>query len=302
MRTWWRILLGLCFASILVRAAEPSLRSDTNELRFVTYNVLADEDPSGQRVLKLLEILRNTDADIIVLQEVAPWFATVLLKEPWVQSYHRPLKGGKTFIAHEYLVLSRFPILDTESVPLPGNQHRAYFAVTIQLPTGPAKVATCHLESLLEDGPIRAQQLDIYFQRLAGTDDAFFAGDFNFGDGEQPDTKHIAPNFQDAWRELHPKLPGYTWDIEKSRMARQESFPGEPSRRLDRVLFRSSHWTSTRAELLGTEPVSPKNKRLFPSDHFGLLAVFSRTAVSAISVDQRSSAVPLLSPHAPVSP
>ena len=67
MRTWWRILLGLCFASILAQAAEPSLRSDTHELRFVTYNVLADEDPSGQRVPKLLEILRNTDADIIVL-------------------------------------------------------------------------------------------------------------------------------------------------------------------------------------------------------------------------------------------
>ena len=302
MRTWWRILLGLCFASILAQAAEPSLRSDTHELRFVTYNVLADEDPSGQRVPKLLEILRNTDADIIVLQEVAPWFATILLKEPWVQSCHRPLKDGKTFIAHEYLVLSRFPILNTESAPLPGNQHRAFFAATIQLPTGPAKVATCHLESLLEDGSIRAQQLDIYFQRLAGTDDVFFAGDFNFGDGEQPDTKHLAPDFRDAWRELYPKLPGYTWDIEKSRMARQESFPGEPSRRLDRVLFRSSHWTSTRAELLGTEPVSPKHKRLFPSDHFGLLVVFSRTAVSAISVDQRSSAVPLPSDPAPVSP
>ncbi len=302
MRKWWRTLLGLCLASTLVRAAEPGLRSNTNELRFVTYNVLADEDPSGQRVPKLLEILHNTDADIIVLQEVAPWFATVLLKEPWVQSYHRPLKDGRTFIAHEYLVLSRFPILDTESAPLPGNQHRAYFAVTVQLPTGPAKVATCHLESLLNDGPVRAQQLDIYSQRLAGTGEAFFAGDFNFGDGEQPDTKHLAPDFRDAWRELYPKRPGYTWDIEKSRMAREESFPCETSRRLDRVLFRAAHWTPTRAELLGTEPVSPKSKRLFPSDHFGLLVVFSRTPASSISVDQRSSAVSLPSDPPPVSP
>ena len=233
---------------------------------------------------------------------MAPWFANLLLKEPWVQQYHRPLKNGKTFIAHEFLVLSRFPILDTEAAPLPGKQHRAYFAVTLQLPTGPAKVATCHLESLLEDGPTRAQQLDIYFQRLAGSADAFFAGDFNFGDGEQPDTKHLAPDFCDAWPAVHPKLPGFTWDIEKSRMARSESFPGESSRRLDRVLFRSAHWTPTRAELLGTEPVSSKNKRLFPSDHFGLLVVFSRTPASSISVDQRSSAVPLPSDPQPVSP
>jgi endonuclease/exonuclease/phosphatase family metal-dependent hydrolase len=281
MRTWWRILLGLCFASILIRAAEPDVQPATKELRFVTYNVLADEDPTGKRVPKLLQILRDANADIIVLQEVAPWFASVLLKEPWVQSYHRPLKDGKTFIAHEYLVLSRFPILDTESAPLPGNQHRGYFAATLQLPTGPAKVATCHLESLLEDGPIRAQQLDLYFQRLADTDDAFFAGDFNFGDGELPDTKHLATDFRDAWRDVHPKLPGYTWDIEKSRMAREESFPGEPSRRLDRVLFRASRWHATRAELLGTEPVSPKNKRFFPSDHFGLLVFFQLQPPSA---------------------
>ena len=274
MRTWWRILLGLCFASTMNRAAEPDQRPATSELRFVTYNVLADEEPSGQRVPKLLEILRSTDADIIVLQEVAPWFANLLLKEPWLQPYHRPLKDGKTFIAHEYLVLSRFLILDTESAPLPGNQHRAYFAATIQLPSGPAKVATCHLESLLEDGPMRAQQLDIYFQRLAGTGDAFLAGDFNFGDGEQPDTNHIAPDFRDAWLEVHPNLPGFTWGIEKSRMARAESFPGEPSRRLDRVLYRSTQWQLISAELLGTEPVSKKDKQLFPSDHFGLLVVF----------------------------
>lgn len=274
MRQWWRILLGLWLAATLGCAAEPELRLPLHELRFVTYNVLADEDPSGQRIPKLLEILRHTEADIIVLQEVAPWFATILLKEPWLQTYHHPLKDGKAYIAHEFLVLSRFPIIDTDVAPLPGNQHRAYFAVTIQLPTGPAKVATCHLESLLEDGPMRAQQLDIYFQRLAETGDVFFAGDFNFGDGEQPDTTHIASTFRDAWREVYPKHPGFTWDIEKSRMARAESFPGEPSRRLDRVLYRSEQWQPTNAELLGTEPVSPKNKRLYPSDHFGLLVVF----------------------------
>lgn len=274
MRAWGRILLGLCLAATLSHAAEPDPRPPLRELRFVTYNVLADEDPSGQRVPKLLETLRRTDADVIVLQEVAPWFASILLKEPWLRSYNHPIKDGKAYIAHEFLVLSRFPIIDTEVAPLTGNQHRAYFTATIQLPTGPAKVATCHLESLLEDGPMRAQQLDIYFQRLAGTGDAFFAGDFNFGDGEQPETKHLAPEFRDAWREVHPKLPGFTWDIENSRMARAESFPEEPSRRLDRVLYRSTQWQPISAELLGTEPVSPKNKRLYPSDHFGLLVVF----------------------------
>jgi tyrosyl-DNA phosphodiesterase 2 len=245
-----------------------------DELRLVTYNVLADLGDADRRIPRLLAILREARPDILVLQEVEPWFAGRLLKESWIQKFRRPTRDGKTLIAHEYLVFSRFPLTDTEIAALPGAQHRVYFAVTIELPGGPAKVATCHLESRLEDGPTRAQQLDCYFQHLAGNDDAFLAGDFNFGDGEQPDTTHLAPDFGDAWLLIQPREAGFTWDIEKSRMAKEGSFPGEPSRRLDRVLFRSKRWTPVFAELLGTQPVSAKTPRIFPSDHFGLLVVF----------------------------
>jgi hypothetical protein len=67
---------------------------------------------------------------------------------------------------------------------------------------------------------------------------------------------------------------GCTWNIEKNEMARRGSFPGEGSRRLDRILIRSRTWKPKAVRLLGTEPLSTERKDLFPSDHFGLLAVF----------------------------
>lgn len=285
-RMWRRLrpaavtrVLAWCVAALtwatVARAAEAPATSHTT-LRILTYNVLADPDLADARVPRLLEILRDANADILVLQEVAPWFAERLLKQEWTRDYHRPSKDGRTLIAHEYLVLARFPVLSFDPAPLPGKQRRVYFAVRLELPTGPTDIATCHLESLLEDGPIRAQQLDLFFQRLAGPQDAFFGGDFNFGDGEQPDTAHLSPEFQDAWLLLHPRDPGYTWNIEKSRMARAGSFVGERSRRLDRILFRSKHWRPASARILGDEPVTPKNTRVFPSDHFALLVEFHR--------------------------
>lgn len=274
---WFAVGLATLAFARTASAADASITSERNELRVLTYNVLADRDAADARVPRLLEILRDAKADIIVMQEFAPWFAERLLKEEWVKPYHRPTKDGRTLIAHEYLVLSRFPVLSFDQALLPGKQRRVYFAARLGLPTGPTDVATCHLESFLEDGPMRAQQLDVFFARLSGTHDAFFAGDFNFGDGEQPDTAHLDAEFRDAWLMLYPKDPGFTWNIEKSRMAREGSFVGEKSRRLDRILFRSKNWIPVSAQILGDSPIDPKNPRVFPSDHFGLLAVFRRT-------------------------
>lgn len=265
--------MGFCMF-LGANAAENSLPEQPTELRIVTYNVLADPVHVETRVSELFRILRDSHADIIVLQEFAPWMAQKLLQEPWVAGYHRPLRDNKTVIAHEYLVLSKYPIIDFYSKPLPGKQHRVFFLVTLDIAGVRTAITTCHLESLLEDGPMRAAQLDIYFEQLTPFDEAFFAGDFNFGDGEQPDSNHLSAGFSDAWLKVHPQNPGYTWDVEKSRFARQESFPGESSRRLDRILFKSSRWQVVSATIIGDQPLDGKRRMQFPSDHFGLMAVF----------------------------
>lgn len=273
--------MGLC-SCLWASADDKIVSQQPSELRIVTYNVLADPVHVETRVPELFRILRDSHADIMVLQEFAPWMAQKLLQETWVAGYHRPLRDNKTVIAHEYLVLSKYPIIDFYTKPLPGKQRRVFFLVTVDLAGVKTAISTCHLESLLEDGPIRTTQLDIYSEQLAPFDEAFFAGDFNFGDGEKPDSDHLPASFSDAWLIVHPQNPGFTWDIEKSRFAKQESFAGEGSRRLDRILFKSSRWQVVSATIIGDQPLDGKRRMKFPSDHFGLMAVF-RPAPSAPS-------------------
>ena len=59
-------------------------------------------------------------------------------------------------------------------------------------------------------------------------------------------------------------------------MAKKGSFPGEKSRRLDRILLRSSVWKPREIRMIGDQPINPGKKDLFPSDHFGLLAGLHR--------------------------
>ena len=146
----------------------------------------------------------------------------------------------------------------------------------IDTPDGPLTVATVHLESFLEDGPIRAQQLGAVFDYLKTRADACLTGDFNFGDGEEPDTSSIPLEYIDVWRALKPDDPGLTWNIETSAMAKKNSFPDEPSRRLDRILIRSARWSPVSIRIIGDESLTAGG--LFPSDHFGLVASFVPTA------------------------
>jgi hypothetical protein len=41
--------------------------------------------------------------------------------------------------------------------------------------------------------------------------------------------------------------------------------------RFDRVLLKSTNWIPSSIDMLGTEPMSPDQPDVFPSDHFGLL-------------------------------
>lgn len=278
--------LVLCFAAswaLARRAAAETPAAPHTSLRVLTYNVLADAVHVEQRAPELLRLMREADADILALQEVAPWFARLLLEEPRVRAYQRATRAGKTVLAHEHIVLSRFPVLADETIALPGAQRRVVHLVTLEIDGVPTAVATTHLESLLEDGPMRAQQLGVIFGQLEPHGEALFAGDFNFGDGEMPETAALPSTFLDAWRAVHRDAPGYTWDVKRSRMARDASFPGEGSRRLDRILIRSSRWRPVSATILGDAPAPGPRRHVFPSDHFGVLASFARVDSEASS-------------------
>jgi endonuclease/exonuclease/phosphatase family metal-dependent hydrolase len=246
-------------------------------LTFVTYNVLADPVRTADRIPPLFALLRNADADVIALQEAAGWFLKDLMKQDWVRENYQvkarkddPVNPGGQFI------LSRVPILDVGWKTLPGTQRRTVLTATLDVGGRRMIVATTHMESRLEDGPVRAKQLDAIFPLLRNADDAIFLGDFNFGDGEEPDTSHLDKAFIDLWLTLKHGMPGFTWNIETSDMARKGSFPGEKSRRIDRILLRSALWQPKSIRIIGDQPVKPGDKTLFPSDHFGLVGTIER--------------------------
>lgn len=252
-----------------------SVSHSTHQLTLVTYNVLADPSLADHRLPSLLALLKATDADIIALQEVTPWFLKALGRQPWIRSYHRtPSRAGGA--PGGLLILSRFPITRTLVAALPGRQGRKALLADLRVDRTTLAVLTCHLESPLKASKTRAAQLAVLWPLMQHAPDAVLLGDLNFGDKAQPETKHLPKTYRDLWTSLRKDAPGYTWDRERSAMAADGAFPGEQSRRLDRILWRSKQWRPHTVRVIGTHPVAPDKPGVFPSDHFGLLGVLQR--------------------------
>jgi len=253
-----------------------TLPTSTRQLTLVTYNVLADPYRAALRMPTLLAILKATEADIIALQEVTPWFWRMLRKQPWVRHYHRTPIGPGGGVPGGLLILSRFPITRTLVATMPGRQGRKGLLADLRVDNTTLAVVTCHLESFLADGKIRADQLALIFPLLQHAPDAVLLGDLNFAENAQPETKQLLKTYRDLWIALRKDAPGYTWDNERSTMARRAALAGEESRRLDRILWRSEQWRPHTVRIIGTRPVAPDLPDLFPSDHFGLMGVLQR--------------------------
>jgi tyrosyl-DNA phosphodiesterase 2 len=255
-------------------AADPPQRQAVaaRTLTVLTYNVLADRVAEDARVPALLKLIEQADADIIALQEVTSWFLEALMQAPWVRDgYHTTMHDGEAAAVRGLFILSRFPITRTYANLLPGGQGRAILAVALDVDGREMRVATVHMESPLDQGPVRARQLDMVFELIGGAEQAILLGDLNFGDREQPETEHLHKDFIDVWRTLRPAEPGYTWNMEQSEMAKRGSFPNETSRRIDRILVKSKLFKPKSIRIIGSTPVTADQPGVFPSDHFGLV-------------------------------
>jgi tyrosyl-DNA phosphodiesterase 2 len=174
-------------------------------------------------------------------------------------------------------------------------------------------VATVHLESL-DNHDTREQQLEVCRKQLDPFENAILCGDFNFcsyrnysgkGDLQNHSIAKILPEYEDMWPMLAPpEHRGYTFDSDLNPMIRQRE-----QMRYDRILYRSKHLSPIQISMVGTlsalasgvmplaEPrkedpqrTPPRFKdydnnseqlysadilrRIYPSDHFGLLSLF----------------------------
>jgi len=250
-------------------------------LAVLTYNVLydlheAEHIYSDERRLACRALLQAQDADIIALQEVTPEFWTELLADPWVQAGYHVSAGPEALGLQPYgqALLSRWPLaLELHSF----SAQKKLLLGQLALAGRPLTIAALHLTSNQKDGAAdkRAEQLAVLFARLARRlDDALVLGDLNFGDGDE-NHQLAAAGLVDAWQQLHPHHPGFTFDPVANPLAARMSRSGQAAR-FDRVLLRAPTRAIAPIEVVrfADRPIGERHgESQFASDHFGLCAL-----------------------------
>ena len=240
-------------------------------LSCATFNVWFDALAFERRAAALLELLAGCDADVIALQEVTPRLLERILASDWVRaSYAISDHRGPTVWPYGVLLLTRWTPQRLTLHPLPSEMGRGLLVAEWSVNGQQLAVATVHLESLRASAPARAVQLGQIFPILASAPHAVLMGDLNFCSAWAGEQANLDPAYLDVWPALRPAEPGYTVDASINQMHRRRY----PPVRFDRVLLHStsSGWTPISISLLGDRPIGPDAPKVFPSDHFGLLA------------------------------
>jgi len=252
--------------------ASDATSSPAKSLTLLTYNIAMRAPRQAERTPAILELFKQSNADVIALQEASIEFIAALNEQPWFKGTYSltKLKGADSAVRGA-IICTKLPIEKWEYRVLPGPQQRAAVLVHTTYLGKKMFIATTHLESPLSATEIRAEQLKLLMQRLNDAEEAILLADLNFGDAAPNEAALMNPAYVDAWRAIHPTAPGFTFDLEQNPEAMASAFAGETSRRLDRILVRSNRLKPKTAELIGTST----GNTVPPSDHFGVLAVFT---------------------------
>ena len=282
-------------------------------MRVVTWNVWWRFGPWEQRQPALTAVLRSLDPDVVCLQEVwatadghqAEILGAALGLHVAAVPHAGPEREGGDSVSTSNTsfdsasfdsapfdsasfgnaVLSRWPIVEHEVVPLPladGRPgHRHVVAAVVDAPHGPTTVMSTHLEYPFDQSALRSRQVTALCELVADrrADDprsAFppiLCGDFNAvpdSDEMRSLTGQAPPPvpglvFTDAWAAAGDG-PGWTWDDRNPHLA-DTSWP---RRRLDYVLV---GWprpkpvgNPVRARIAG----AGRHNGVWPSDHLAV--------------------------------
>jgi endonuclease/exonuclease/phosphatase family metal-dependent hydrolase len=262
-------------------------------LRVMTLNIWNVSGDWGRRRHAILSVLRETEPDIVCLQEVvandrgnqAEWLAAELGGGTQCAFGGSPLAAAEGRFGNA--ILSRWPIEATATGELPYEPSEAETQrVVVHARTGGVDVFSTHLAWQLHDAALRERQVRAVTAFVAERADSaaavgpVLAGDFN----AEPDSTAIrylcgltsldgtSTYFQDAWRLAGDRGPGLTWSRRNDHAAEDN----EPDRRLDYVFSwfrgRSGAGRPLDCRVVADAPVDG----VWPSDHFGVLAILSR--------------------------
>jgi len=263
-------------------------------LRVLTWNLWWQFGPWEARRPAIAATLARLDADVICLQEVWDDGTTNFAAELADGLGYHHLYGSRLDrdgVQFGNAVLSRWPITDSEVLPLPAEEAldelRTCVRADIDGPRGALQVFSTHLNWRFDQSATRQDQVEAICRFIAASrPDAgravppILCGDFNAA----PDSDEIrmltglaatpvpALVFHDAWivagQASSSSATGATWTNDN----RYAALDLEPDRRIDYVFV---GWPKaggighvTRASVEGLEPVDG----VVPSDHLAVLA------------------------------
>ncbi|WP_338867641.1 poly(A) polymerase [Myxococcus stipitatus] len=297
-------------AEAWVTSAAPSAKPPAlQHLTVVTFNVLfdlydAELLDTARRLPAALALIRETDADVIALQEVTPPFLRALLAEPWVCEHYWLSDGpeASTVATYGQVLLSRIPF--SSLVQRVFSRDKRLIAGELRLADGALWVATPHLTSNRDASGAAARAVQVQaildWALALGPShegrplDLVLAGDFNLGEESSEATSFTRAGFVDAWPTLRPTETGETYNPRLNSLAAITTTTGR-LQRLDRVLVKSpsGRLRPQTVELFGEAPLSgapgPSGQPLFASDHFGIRCVL-RHGAEAPAASARSTA------------
>ena len=242
----------------------PASRRDGAQLRVVTFNIWHDREWAARQPL-LVEALRETNADVIALQEVLqdsskglPNQAETLAEALGGYSVHftsttpegEPRRYGNA-------ILTRLPVVEVASKKLePLSDYRTALRVRVQVEGGPVDVVVTHLAWKPEEAPLRAQQIaDLMAWLPRERVPLVLLGDFNAELADPGLASLTSGRFHIA------RLP-------TSVTSTLNPAEGHAPRIIDHIFADSSLPGVSDARLIGHEPIGD----VYPSDHFGVAA------------------------------
>lgn len=247
----------------------------------LTWNLLTDT-ASGhgyyqkERTPLIIDELVATNPDIIALQEVNEYLLLALLSSKAIQDRYfvssitqKEVSGPATM---GQVVLAKFPFI-VHCVVHSLNKRSLVCKFARDLTVCDVHL-TCGMERTDDMTVVRRRQLNDVF---GFTRPSIILGDFNT---DRDEFATILPaDYDDVWLKLHSEEDGITFNADKNAIANITS-SRHVVQRLDRVLLKrfGTGLCISQMRLIGTQPKGAVDGvALFPSDHFGILSVFSRT-------------------------
>jgi endonuclease/exonuclease/phosphatase family metal-dependent hydrolase len=258
--------------------------------RAATLNIWSRFGPWEERLTGLRDGLRKLAPDVIGMQEVLRFpdlDQAVLVSEGMGYEIAWGLSSENHGFPTGNAILSRWPIIRSEVIPLPhggSDEHRSVIFAELAAPFGKLPFFCTHLNWMLHHGHIRQLQVKALVEavtRLAPVDGfpPVVVGDFN----AEPDSDEMrymrgltglggpCVYFADSFGIAGDGTSGTTFSKRNDFAAPLR----EPERRIDYVYVRGPDDAQRGEPLEASVCFDERHNGVFPTDHFGVITTIT---------------------------